>query len=309
MKKLSHRMFCLLIILLAACTPPPAMVSPTPTSPATLPPTAIFTPIPTWTPTPVPTPTPIPPLGVKVVWPEQVSALDPPLVNVELVPPPGIVPNVTLSAKVYDPQATVYTTFDFVRQKGNLYVATKPLYLSLDAPTGHWWLVVHVETPLDVIGERMVAFTAAPIVYRELTETLPAGVTLRVPLAFTEVITQGNQYAGGRVWRHNDGEIALWWAPGPVEPLLLNNAVVMLEATYDPESPPQAQLVEETKWQERTTFRFQEQWPGKDGGPATAWVIQGKNYWLYVLRARAVGTEAVPMLMQEIAATFAFTEK
>ena len=218
-------------------------------------------------------------------------------------------PDVAISAKVYDPRSTIYTTFDLVRQNGNRYVSTTPLQLSLNAAVGHWWLVVHVETELEVVGERMLPFKSVPLEFRALTETLPAGVTLHVPLAFTEVITQGDQFAGGRVWQHGNGEIALWWAPGPTQALRFNNAIVMLEATHDPDAPPEAELVEETEWQERTAFLFREQWPGEQGGPAEAWVIQGSNYWLYVLRIRAVGTETIPALMQEIGTTFAFAEE
>ncbi len=306
MKRQYGILFCIVLILLAACDPTSTPLPLTPTPAATLPPTATPSPIPTWTPTLPPTPTPIPPLGVSIKWPEFVSALEPPFVIADIVPPPGIAPVVIIRAKVYDPTAQVYSTFDFVRQSGNRYLSTTPLRLSLDAPSGYWWLVVEVKSTFDLIGERMMSFEPATIEFRALTETLPAKVTLRVPLAFTEVITQGDQYAGGRVWQYGDGEIALWWAPGPTEALLYNNAIVMLEATHDPESPPEAQLVEETKWQGRTTFHFQEQWPGSAGGPAEAWVIQDKNFWLYVLRARAVGTDAIPALMQEIAATFAF---
>ncbi|HOU12058.1 MAG TPA: hypothetical protein PKZ84_03000 [Anaerolineae bacterium] len=308
MKRQSYCGLCILLILLAACDATPVAPTATPTPAATAPPTAIPTPIPTWTPTLPPTPTPVPPLGVSIKWPERVSALEPPSVVVDIVPPPGIAPVVIIRAKVYDPTAQVYSTFDFVRQSGNRYVSTTPLRLSLNAPAGHWWLVVEVKSTFDLIGERMLAFEPAPIEYRALTDTLPAGVSLRVPVAFTEVITQGDQYAGGRVWQYGDGEIALWWAPGPTEALLFNTAIVMLEATHDPEAPPEVELVEETKWQGRTAFHFQEQWPGSAGGPAAAWVIQGKNYWLYVLRIRAVGTDAIPTLMQEIAATFAFDE-
>lgn len=304
MKKLVYLSLC--VIWLAACSPTPAALPPTATRSATLTPTTTLTPIPTWTPTLTPTPTPIPPVIVNVTWPEQVSALEPPLVIADVTLPPGVAPAIAVSAKVYDPTASVYSAFDLVRQRGGRYVSAAPFQLSLDAPAGHWWLVVHVETTLDVTGERMLAFEPVPIEFRALTDTLPAGVTLRAPVAFTEVITQGDQYAGGRVWQYNDGEIALWWAPGPTEPLLLNNAVVMLEATHDPDAPLETHFVEETKWHGRTAFVFQEQWPGRAGGPAEAWVIQDVNFWLYVLRVRAVGTEIIPTLMQEIAATFAF---
>ncbi len=306
MKRQAGILLCVILIVLTGCGPK-MTVQPPPRMPsATLPPTSTLTPIPTWTPTQTPTPTPIPPLVVSVTWPEQVSALEPPLVIADVTLPQGVAPDIVISAKIYDPTAAVHNTFDLVRQSTSRYVSATPFQLSLDASRGHWWLVVHVETELDIVGERMLAFESAPIEFRALTETLPAGVNLRVPLAFTEVITQGDQYAGGRVWQHGNGEIALWWAPGPTEPLLLNNAVVMLEATHDPDVPPEAELVEETEWHGRTAFLFQEQWPGNQGGPAEAWVIQGKNFWLYVLRIRAVGTETIPSLIDEVAATFAF---
>lgn len=272
-------------------------------------PTATFTPMPTWTPTLTPTPTPIPPLIVNVTWPEEVSALEPPFVVADVMLPQGVTADIALSAKIYDPKSTVFTSFDLARQRNNRYVSVAPLELPLDALAGHWWLVVHVETALEVVGERMLPFKPAPIEFRALTETLPSGVNLRVPQAFAEVTAEGDPYAGGRVWQYGKGEIALWWAPGPTEPLLLNNAVVMLEATHDPDAPPEAQLVEETKWQERPAFLFHEEWPGRQGGPAEAWVIQGANYWLYVLRIRAVGVEPIPAVLHEIAATFTFDKK
>jgi len=294
-----------ILLLLTACGPQTPM-PPTATPTATLPPTSTLTPIPTWTPTLTPTPTPIPPVVVSVTWPHEVSALEAPLVIADVTLPQGATADIAMRAKIYDPTATVYTTFDLVRQHSSRYVSTIPFQVSLDTPAGLWWLVVHVETELEVAGERMLAFETIPVEFHALTETLPAGVTLRVPLAFDEVITQGDQFAGGRVWRHGNEEIALWWAPGPTQALRRNNAVVMLEATHDPDAPPEAQLVEETEWQGRTAFLFQEQWPGRQGGPAEAWVIQGSNYRLYVLRIHAAGVDAMPALLQEIAATFAF---
>lgn len=272
-------------------------------------PTATLTPMPTWPPTLTPTPTPIPPLVVNITWPEEVSALEAPLVVADVMLPPGVTPDIAISAKIYDPKSKVYTTFDLARQRSNRYVSASPLELPLDTPAGHWWLIVHVETELDVVGERVLPFKSAPIEFRTLTGTLPSGVNLRVPRAFAEVITQGDQYAGGRVWQHGNGEIALWWAPGPTQALRLNNAVVMLEATHDPDAPPTAEFVEETEWQGQTAFLFQEQWPGRQGGPAKAWVIQGSNYWLYVLRIRAVSVDSIPAVLQGVAATFAFTEE
>lgn len=311
MKRQFFSVLCILLILLTACESGPQIA---PLQPAARTPTPKFTPTntptpaPTWTPTPPPTPTPIPPLVVRVTWPEEVSALEPPHVIVDVTQPQDVAPDIAINAKIYDPTATVYATFDLVRQNGNRYSSMTPLTLSLDAPEGHWWLVVRVDTELDVVGERMLPFTPAPIEFHPLTETLPTGVMVDVPLAFAEVITQGDRYAGGRVWRYGDGEIALWWAPGPTQALRRNNAVVMLEATHDPDAPPEAQLIEQTEWQERTAFLFHEQWPGSQGGAAEAWVIQDKNFWLYVLRVRAVGGETIPPLMREIGATFTFDE-
>ncbi|MBN2390761.1 MAG: hypothetical protein JXR84_08560 [Anaerolineae bacterium] len=308
MKRLSYSVFCAILLLLTACrtqTPPPPTKTPT----LTLTPTATLTPVPTWTLTLTPTPTPIPPLVVNITWPEEVSALEPPLLIADVTLPQRITTDIAMSAKIYDPTMTVTTTFDLVQQSGRRYVAPAPFQLSLDTPTGHWWLVVHVETELDVVGERMLPFKTAPIEFRALTETLPSGVNLRIPLAFTEATAQGDQHAGGRVWQYGNGEIALWWAPGPTEALLLNNAVVMLEATHDPDAPPEAEFVEETEWQGQAAFLFQEQWPGREGGPAKVWVIQGADYWLYVLRTRAVGVDPIPPLLEEIAATFVFNEE
>lgn len=305
MKRLNQSVFGIIVLLLTACGTPSAVLPPA-TPGATWTPTATPMPVLTWTPTLTPTPTPIPSLAINVSWPEYVSALDPPFVIVDVLPPPGMTPAITVSAKVYDPTIKVHSTFELVPQAGQRYVSTKPLQLSLNAPAGRWWLMVQVDTALNVIGERMKVFEPAPVEFRALTDTLPAGVTLHVPLAFTEVMAQGNSYAGGRVWQHGKGEIALWWAPGPTEALLLNNAVVMLEATHNLAVPPEVVSSRETDWQGQPAFFFQEMWPGKEGGPSKVWVIQGANHWLYVLRIRAVGEETIPVLLQEVAATFAF---
>jgi hypothetical protein len=111
------------------------------------------------------------------------------------------------------------------------------------------------------------------------------------------------------VWRYGGGEIALWWAPGPVEALLLNNAVVLVESTYDLGAPAQVQSVEETEFQGRKAFLFQESWPGTNGGPSEAMVVQGDDYQLYVLRVRAIGGESIPPLLRQVGETFTFVEE
>jgi hypothetical protein len=134
---------------------------------------------------------------------------------------------------------------------------------------------------------------------------------LRVPRDFREVVAQGDVLAGGHVWRYEEGEVGLWWAPGPVKPLSLDNAVVMLEATHDPEQPPQVLGVEEMEWQGGTAFLFREEWPsdppGAGGHPAEALVVQGPDYHLYVLRVRALEGQAIPALMRLVGETFALT--
>jgi len=173
-------------------------------------------------------------------------------------------------------------------------------------------LAVYVRSPLKVEGPWSLVFQPTPILFRDLTDVLPAGVDMRVPRDFVEVTSQGDQWAGGRVWRYGDGEVALWWAPGPAEPLLLNNAVVMLETTHDPDQPPRVLDVEETEWRGQTAFLFHEDehkgedWPESEVGAAEALVVQGPDYWLYVLRVRTTGSETIPPLLRQVWETFTF---
>jgi hypothetical protein len=300
---------CICLALLAACAP----ATPPPTPTPVLTPTPTPTPPPTPTPSPTPTATPIPPLALTIHWPAHVSALRPVPVEVELVPPPGVSVTAALYATVIGPQGLPYWLFDLSRQEGYLYVADRMVQFPLEPPEGDWRLIVHVRSTLDVVGERVVVFQPDPIVFRDLAGDLPAGVSLRVPQEFMEALARGDLWAGGRAWRYADGELALWWAPGPVEPLLLNNAVVILEATHDPDAPPRVLDVEETQWQGQTAFLFHEEWPGDrpgaEGGPAEALVVQGPGYWLYVLRVRTLGGEAIPPLFRQVRETFAFVEE
>ena len=176
-------------------------------------------------------------------------------------------------------------------------------------------MIVHAETQLPVEGTPALFFEIEPVTYRDLTGTLPSGVTMGVPADFREAVAQGNQQAGGRVWQHRDGAVGLWWAPGPTEALLLSNALVALEATYAAdagargrsEAVPVPVEFFETEWQGQPAFEFPEMWPDPDGGPGRAWVIQGPDDWLYILRVRALGRETLPSLHVEVVGTFAFT--
>jgi hypothetical protein len=97
-----------------------------------------------------------------------------------------------------------------------------------------------------------------------------------------------------------------------VEPLLLDNALVMLEATHDPDASPHVLDVEEREWQGRQAYLLHEDWPtdrsGTEGGPAKALVVQGPDYWLYVLRVRTLGGEDIPPLLRQVWETFSFIE-
>lgn len=299
----------LVIAGLSACatpSPTPHIVTPTPE------PTATPSPVPTWTPTPVPTATPIPPAKLVVDWPTTLSPLTPIPVEVALIPPPYIEAHAQISATVMDPEAEVYATFELTAQDDHRYRSADLLQLPLEPLPGYWWLIVHVESQLPVVGQPALFFEATPPTYRDLTDVLPEAVTLNIPQAFQDVVMQGDTWAGGRIWAHGEGEIGLWWAPGPTEPLLLNNAIAMLEATYAAddrrETWPSISEVVETTWQDRPAFQFPEVWPGPDGGEGQAWVIQDNDFWLYVLRVRTLNTMPQPSLHTQVAQTFAFKE-
>ncbi|MEE8390944.1 MAG: hypothetical protein V3S14_09150, partial [Anaerolineae bacterium] len=237
------------------------------------------------------------------------SALEPVFVEVELVPPPGISVTATARASVAGPGGQPHWSFDLTPQERNRYVAVEPLEFPLELPEGDWLLVVHVQSSLNVAGKRYLVFRPDPIYFRDLTDVLPAGVNVRVPQDFVEAVVEGDQWAGGRVWRLGNAEIALWWAPGPAEPLLFNNAVMMLEATHDPDDLSTVLDVEETEWQGQTAFLFHEDWPGADGGLAEALVIQGPDRWLYVLRIRTMDGKDIPLLLRQVQETFTFAEE
>lgn len=303
-----------LLLILAACTTAPPLSTATPT--LTPPPTA--TPTPTPTPTLTPTPTPIPPLQLTLHFPRLIAALPPVRLEVDLEPPPGISPSAIVTATVFQPGGIPYQTYELLSQGGPRYVSTTALELPLEPASGDWRVVVHVRSDLAVAGENTYVFRPAALPYRVLTGTLPAAVTLAVPEAFIEVAAQGDAWAGSRVWRSctrdamllcpGVGDVGVWWAPGPTEPLALNTALVMLESTHDPDHPPIVMTTEEVQWQDRPAFHFTEDWPGYQGGPAEAWVIYDDNHWLYVLRIRAIGEDAIPTLVREVGATFAFQE-
>ena len=310
MRSLLGWVVAVVMVALAACSTPasPPTLEPT----ATLPPTATMTPAPTATPTPTPTATPIPPARLELRWPEVVSVPAPVPIEVLLEPPPGGSLDAEITATVMDPGAQVYATFELTEREGNLYRSPEPLQLPFDPMPGAWWFYVQVSAPVPVVGDGALFFHIEPIENRDLTEVLRPGTTIEIPVEFDEVIAQGDIWAGGRVWRYGEGEMALWWVPGPTKDFTDSNALVVLEATYDAhgqrDTAPSPLEVMSIEWQGRPGFEFSETWPEPEGGPGRAWVIQGSDYWVYVLRVRGVGTPTVPTLHERIAETFAFVE-
>ncbi len=301
----------LLMLLIAGC----GAIGPAPT-PTAIPATAT----PTATPLPTPTPTPIPPLALTLHRPEDVSALAPLYVEASLVPPPGVETTATLQVRILAPSGTRYGGPEPLRlapQGDHLYRAETPVRFSLHPEPGTWRLIVDAQSSLTISGTRAIAFRPAPLAFRALTETLPPGATIDVPEAFAESDALGNRVAGGRIWETPcteqsaapciPGAVELWWTLGPAEPLLLDLAVTMLETTHDPQASPEVTEVEETTWGEYPAFHFRENWSGSEGGPAEAWVIQGPDYRLYLLRVRALGADAIPTLAREVGETFTLT--
>ncbi len=303
-----------LLTLLVACDSP-AM----PTIPPTLTrqPTRAPSPTPRPTPTPTPTATPIPPATLLIQWPGPVSALKPVPIQVKLVPPSGVGITATISAQVYAPaspeEANASAPLEWGRyglkpQGRNSYSADEPLRLPLEPVAGEWRLVVNVRSSLQVRGTRELVFEPVPIRFRDLGSSLPAGAHMRVPEDFREVIAEGDQWAGRRVWRYEQGEVGLWWAPGPVEPLQLGVALEMLAALTPPEKPALLQSFESADWQGHKGFMFYQDWSEEqfsgESGPGQVLVVQGDDYWLYALRARAIGSDAIPPLALQVWRTF-----
>ncbi len=322
-------------LLLTQCSDPPDPTA-TPLPTLTLPPTAVSTPTPTVPPptltpsptfTPSPTPTPLPPIYLTAEVVEPVTALESVPIELWLVEPDGVEANVSLSARVIDGQDQVYATFErFALQDSllkasdedpsmkvwhRLYVAEERLQLPLEPAPGVWHLIVEIQADLPVRGYRDRVFTPDWVLYYDLSQDLPAGIELHVPRAFNRPSAQGGPVAGGRVWHYRQGEVALFWAPGPTERFFYDNALVMLEATYDPAYQVTVEEVEETTWgeDERLAFIFRESWrAGTVVEPVESLVIQGPDYWLYVLRIRGLGGAEIPSLMRDVRDTFRFVE-
>jgi hypothetical protein len=218
---------------------------------------------------------------------------------------------------VIDAQDQLYATFNLAREGGQgRWVADDTLQLPLEPEPypGVWHLIIDAEADVPIQGYRDRVFTPQRVPHHVVTATLPSGVELRVPQAFAEFAAQGDLNAGLRAWSYRDCEVTLAWAPGPTEPLLLDNARVMAEAIR-PQGGQEHEISledgEPTTWgdEEWTAFLFRETWE-KQGkrSPAETLVVQGPDYRLYALRIRAQTAEAIHSLCQDVRATFGFVE-
>jgi hypothetical protein len=232
--------------------------------------------------------------------------------------------NVRLGAHVIDANDELYATFEMVQEgREGWWVPTEPLQLPLEPEPypGVWHLVIDAEADLKIKGYRDRVFTPQRVPYQVATDTLPAGVSLRVPQAFGVTMAQGDSFAGRRAWSYRDCEISLAWAPGPTEPLLIDNARVMLEATFDLAYEIQVQGGEPLAWgaepveegqepQGWTAFLFQESWvqEGRET-PAETLVAQGPDFRLYALRMRAKTGREIHPLCRDVRDTLTFVEQ
>jgi hypothetical protein len=312
----------LFVVLLSGCQPDPTptlIPTLTPTATATPTPTPTSTPTPTATPLPTstPTPTPIPPIRLSIEFPRPVTALQTVPIRVWVEEPPGVDTQVSLSARVIDAQDQLYDTFAMTREgQEGWWVADRELQLPLEPEPypGVWHLIIDVETDLAVRGYRDRVFTPQRVPLHVLTDTLPIGTDLHVPRAFPAVQAQGDATAGLRTWRYGDCEVTLAWAPGPTEALLVDNALVMVEAIR-PSGDPQYEITleenEEIVWgeDEWSSFLFRESWRSSDKRtPAETLVVQGPNFRLYALRIRAQKQDQIHSLCRDVRASLSFTE-
>ncbi len=264
------------------------------------PPTPTALPLPSPTPAPTPTPTPLPPIPLSIPWPDEVSALEDIPVRVVL---PGLAerdPAAQVWVRVSDPDHRVWWEANLERDDDVTYVAPL-LHLPLEPKPGAWTLTVMVRSAAEVTGERTHRFRPAPVPLRTLSGLVREGVTLSVPQAFTATHAEGDELSGARVWAGGGGEVGLWWAPGPAEPLSLDTARLLAAASRPPSVEVETPSVEPVEWDGLAAFSFAERW---SEGVAEALVVQGPDHWLYLLRVRAVGQQDIPPLLREIEASF-----
>ncbi len=263
-------------------------------------PTPSPSPSPAPTPVPTPTPTPPPPIPLTVHFPETVSALEGVTVTVEL---PGLAerdPQARVWAQVLPPGSREPVWESPLEPAGDgMYTSPRPIYFPLEPVPGDWRLFIEVQSSVPLRGGRGLRFRQEPLPLWDLTGQVPGEVYLLVPQPFALVRQEGDRVAGGRVWQRGGERIELWWAPGPVGALTLDTARMLEEATFPVGETVAVIAVESVTRGKRPGFRFREQWPD---GPAEALLLQGPSRYLYMLRVRVQGRDALTPLLREIQA-------
>ncbi|MCX7855110.1 MAG: hypothetical protein N2556_03890 [Anaerolineae bacterium] len=277
-------------VLAIGCGAP--ALSPTPT-PSPLP-------SPTPTPIPTPTPTPPPPVPLTIRFPETVSALEGVTVSAEL---PGLAerdPQARVWARVLPPgsREPVWES-PLEPAEGGMYVSPRPVYFPLEPVPGDWRLFIEIQSHVPVRGGRWLRFRQEPLPLWDLTGQVPGEIYLPVPQPFALVRQEGDLIAGNRVWQRGGERIELWWAPGPAERLTLDTARMLEEATFPIGETVEVVSVETITRGKRPGFRFREQW---SNGPAETLLLQGSSRYLYLLRVRVWGRDALTPLLGEILA-------
>ncbi|MGQ9521317.1 MAG: hypothetical protein ACUVTV_01145 [Anaerolineae bacterium] len=272
------------------------------------------TPIPSPTPTPsltpppsptIPAPTPLPPpsLPMTIHFPATVSALEGVQVMVEL---PGLRerhPQAVIWAQVFPPgsrEPVWESRLD--PAEGGMYISLRSLHFPLETVPGDWRLFIEVQSHIPIRGGRWFRFRQEPLPLWDLTGQVPGEVSLPVPQPFALVHQEGDLVAGSRIWQRDGERIELWWAPGPAGALTLDTAQMLEEATFPMMETVEITSVEAVTRGKRPGFRFYEQW---SDGPAEALLLQGSSRYLYLLRVRVSGRDALTPLLREIQAAMA----
>jgi len=237
---------------------------------------------------------------MTIHFPETVSALEGVTVTVEL---PGLAqrdPGARVWAQVFPPGSREPVWESPLETAGDgMYVSARPVYFSLETVPGDWRLFVDVQSPVPVRGGRWVRFRQEPVPLWDLTGQVPGEVSVPVPQPFVPIQQEGDLVAGGRMWQRGGERIELWWAPGPVGVLTLDTAQMLEEATFPIMGTVEVTSVEAVARGKRSGFLFREKWTD---GPAEALLLQGSSQYLYLLRVRVSGRDALTPLLREIQA-------
>lgn len=240
-------------------------------------------------------------MPLTVLLPETLSALEDVTVQVELPDLAQRDPAARVWTRVIDSHYRLWWESDLTRTGTTTYSAATPLHLPLASDPGDWLLTVFVQSTAPVSGVHSLRFRPEPVALRDLAGQLREGVTVLIPWVFITAQAEGDQTAGGRVWKGAAGEVGLWWVPGPAEALTQDTAQMMAEATHPTGESVQLVAAEAIEWKGLPAYRFSERW---SEGSAEAVVVQGSDRWLYLLRVRGLDGQALPPLLLDIQGTF-----